>query len=75
MSEENQLDIKLPDKPFLRPIQVAKILDLDINTVYNMIDEGEIFAKKVRRQWRIPTNIFRDYLKRTFQKSFSSIPP
>lgn len=38
------------------PDQVAKILQLSSNTVYNLIDRGEILAKKIGKVYRIPAN-------------------
>ena len=36
------------------PQQVAEILQLSKNTVYELIDRGEIIAKKIGRVYRIP---------------------
>lgn len=36
------------------PEQVAKILQLSKNTVYELIQRGEIIAKKIGRVYRIP---------------------
>jgi excisionase family DNA binding protein len=38
------------------PDQVAEILQLSNNTVYNLIDRGEILAKKIGKVYRIPAN-------------------
>ena len=38
------------------PEQVAEILQLSKNTVYELIDRGEIIAKKFGRVYRIPEN-------------------
>lgn len=38
----------------LTPEQVASILQLTKNTVYNLIDRGEIVAKKIGKVYRIP---------------------
>jgi len=72
MKEESQLNIKLPDKPFLRPDEVAKILQLHIKTIYKMIDEKELIALRIRKKLLVPTNILYDYLKSSYQKS---LPP
>ena len=37
------------------PDQVAQILQLNKNTVYELIKKGEIIAKKIGRVFRIPT--------------------
>ena len=36
------------------PEQVAKILQLSKNTVYELINRGEIIAKKIGKVYRIP---------------------
>ena len=36
------------------PEQVAEMLQLSKNTVYNLIGRGEIIAKKIGRVYRIP---------------------
>lgn len=38
------------------PEQVAKILQLSKNTVYDLISRGEIIAKKVGKVYRIPVS-------------------
>lgn len=38
------------------PDQVADILQLSSNTVYDLISRGEILAKKIGKVYRIPAN-------------------
>ena len=38
------------------PEQVAQMLQLSKNTVYQLINRGEIVAKKLGRVYRIPSN-------------------
>ena len=38
------------------PDQVADILQLSSNTVYDLIGRGEILAKKIGKVYRIPAN-------------------
>lgn len=38
------------------PDQVAEILQLSSNTVYDLISRGEILAKKIGKVYRIPAN-------------------
>lgn len=38
------------------PEQVAEILQLSKNTVYDLINRGEIVAKKIGKVYRIPTS-------------------
>lgn len=38
------------------PEQVAKILQLSKNTVYDLISRGEIIAKKIGKVYRIPAS-------------------
>src|SRR3989344_5589630 len=41
---------------FYTPEQVAKILQLSKNTVYQLIHKGEITAKKIGKVYRIPAD-------------------
>lgn len=38
------------------PDQVARLLQLSTNTVYELISRGEIVAKKIGRVYRVPAN-------------------
>lgn len=38
------------------PDQVAQILQLSTNTIYDLISRGEIVAKKIGKVYRIPAN-------------------
>lgn len=38
------------------PEQVAQMLQLSKNTVYNLINRGEIIAKKIGKVYRIPAS-------------------
>ena len=38
------------------PKQVAEMLQLSKNTVYDLINRGEIIAKKIGKVYRIPTS-------------------
>ena len=38
------------------PEQVAEILQLSKNTIYQLINRGEIIAKKIGKVYRIPQN-------------------
>lgn len=38
------------------PEQVAEILQLSKNTVYDLINQGEIVAKKIGKSYRIPAS-------------------
>lgn len=38
------------------PEQVAEILQLSKNTIYGLIDRGEIVAKKIGKVYRIPAS-------------------
>jgi len=49
---------KLPPKANLRPAEVAAFLDINSQTVYELIAEGIIPAIRMRRQYRIPREQF-----------------
>jgi excisionase family DNA binding protein len=38
------------------PAQIAEMLQLSKNTVYELINRGEIIAKKIGKVYRIPAN-------------------
>ena len=40
-------------RAMLRPIEVADLLDLHINTVYRLFQDGIIPAFKLRGSWRV----------------------
>lgn len=46
---------KIPIKAYT-PEQVAQILQLSKNTVYHLIEKGEIVAKKFGKVYRIPAS-------------------
>ncbi|OGK51647.1 hypothetical protein A2966_04965 [Candidatus Roizmanbacteria bacterium RIFCSPLOWO2_01_FULL_41_22] len=50
MSTTNQLS------QVYTPEQVAEILQLSKNTVYELINKGEIVAKKIGRVYRVPAS-------------------
>lgn len=48
----------LPPKPRLRPSEIASYLDVALSTIYELIRSGELPAKKIGRQYRIPREEF-----------------
>ena len=46
--------IDLKEPKVYTPEQVAKVLQLSKNTVYDLINRGEIVAKKIGKVYRIP---------------------
>ncbi|MEX1130602.1 MAG: helix-turn-helix domain-containing protein [Candidatus Woykebacteria bacterium] len=46
--------IELKEPKVYTPEQVARMLQLSKNTVYDLINRGEILAKKVGKVYRIP---------------------
>jgi excisionase family DNA binding protein len=57
MSEPKAIE-KLPPKANLRPAEVAAFLDINVQTVYDLIAEGLIPAIKYHREYRIPRDKF-----------------
>lgn len=55
-----------PDFPeFLTVEEVADSLNIPPKSVYSLIHDGELEARQVRRQYRIPRDAFREYVKRS----------
>ena len=46
--------MQVEDVSFITPEEAASYLRLDRTTVYRLIDSGEIPARRIGRQWRIP---------------------
>jgi excisionase family DNA binding protein len=45
----------LPQKPWLRPDEVALFFDVHVNTIRRWIDDGRLEASKIgNTRWRIP---------------------
>lgn len=49
--------------PVLEPKQVAQMLNIGINRLYEYLQNGEIPAKKLGRRWRISTKRLFDWLE------------
>lgn len=50
--------LNLPNKPNLRPTEIAAFLDCSLTTVYELIHSPGFPVKKVNRQFRIPRAAF-----------------
>jgi len=48
--------------PVLEPKQVAKMLNIGINRLYEHLQNGDIPARKLGRRWRISTKRFFEWL-------------
>ncbi len=57
-----ELDIEIPDKQYLRPDEVADLMDVTTRTVRNILGRGELDYVMFGGQYRIPTNGLIDYL-------------
>lgn len=53
--ENNEIEIRIPKKPTLSPVEVAKILGIGKNAVYESVKRGEIPTVGLGRTIRIPT--------------------
>ena len=53
---------------FFKPEEVAKILKIDLRTIYRLIKKGEIPVKKVGMQYRIPESFLKEYTGKTVNK-------
>ena len=47
----------------LKPQEIAQRLNVDIRTVYKMIERGDLHAVRAGRVWRIPPEAFEEYLR------------
>ena len=52
------------DEQFLSPVEVAEILQVKKNTVYEMIKRGDLKATKMGKQFRIARNDLYEYIIR-----------
>jgi len=53
--ENNEIEIRIPKKPTLSPVEVAKILGIGKNAVYESVKRAEIPSVGLGRTIRIPT--------------------
>jgi excisionase family DNA binding protein len=53
----------MPIEQLLRVDQVAEVLQVHPQTVYNLLRRGKIRAAKVGRAWRIKPEAIDDYLE------------
>jgi putative resolvase len=53
------------DKKFYKAEDLAKILDVNIMTIYRYIDAGKIKAHKIGKEFRIPLEEFEKFLNTT----------
>lgn len=52
--EQNTIEDELEDTSIvLRPDDVSELLDLHLNTIYRLLQSGELPARKVGGSWRI----------------------
>jgi excisionase family DNA binding protein len=49
---------RLPQKPNLRPGEVAEFLDVSLTMVYDMIHTGDLPSLKIGAHYRIPRDSF-----------------
>jgi len=55
---------ELPKHPNLFPSEVATFLRISLTTVYDMLQQGIMPAKKIGHQWRIPRDQFVDWFEK-----------
>ena len=53
----------LDGDPILTPKQVAELMQVNLRTVYNLINRQELTAKKVGRVWRIYESAVHEYMQ------------
>lgn len=63
--EHNTIDDELEDACIvLRPCEVSELLDLHPNTVYRLLQSGELPARKAGGSWRIYRKALIDFIKK-----------
>lgn len=61
--------MKLKDYPDVCTVKdVAEILNIGINSAYELVKNGSIRSKKIGRIYRIPKTYILEYLKTTFKR-------
>jgi len=55
--------IDIPNKAFLRPTEVATLLDVGRSTIYQWIDEGKLAAVEIGERLRIPRSAILSFIK------------
>lgn len=61
--------MKLKDYPDVCTVKdVAEILNIGINSAYELVKNGSIRSKKIGRIYRIPKTYIWEYLKTTFKR-------
>lgn len=48
---------------YLTATQVAEVLQLNVETVYDMVRDGELSATKIRGRWRFDATELREWFK------------
>jgi excisionase family DNA binding protein len=59
----------LPPKTNLRPVEIAKFLDLSLTNIYALIASGELPTLKIRRSYRIPRAPFLAWYNSQFKEN------
>lgn len=63
--EQNTLEDALEDSCLiLRPSDVSELLDLHPNTVYRLLQSGELPARKIGGSWRIYRKDLIDFIEK-----------
>ncbi len=55
---------ELPNRDLLYPHEVQKFLRIGRSTIYKLLEDGRIPAKKIAGQWRIPRAKFIDWFEK-----------
>lgn len=53
---------QITQERWLKASQVAKILNIHMNTMHKYLHDGTIPGKKIGHHWRIPESGLRDFL-------------
>lgn len=51
-------------KQYLTANEVAEILQLNVETIYDMVGTGELPATKIRGRWRFDASELRDWFRK-----------
>lgn len=59
------------ENEIMRFEEVMEFLNIGKNTLYTLLNSGEINAFKIRKVWKIPKKSVEEYVNRKVQKSLN----
>lgn len=59
----NELDEREPISEYLTPREVMDLLYIGKNTLYKLLNSGELKGFRIGKQWRVERNALQEYVK------------